>query len=85
MQLVESSARDRLENLATEMRSEAGRQLAVAQAGAAARQLALETELESARAAAELTSRNARIELDHIRAQASTEQELAVSRCRWWW
>ena len=79
---VEQHAREHCEMFAVALREEAHRELISVEGSSASRQARVQEELARARHGEEHSTGLWRIELANARAQAATEQEAAVARCR---
>ena len=79
---VEQHAREHCEMFAAALREEAHRELISVEGSSASRQARVQEELVRARHGEEQSAGLWRIEMANARAQAVTEQEAAVARCR---
>ena len=79
---VEQHAREHCEMFAAALREEASRELISVEGSSASRQARVQEELVRARHGEEHSAGLWKIEMANVRAQAATEQEAAVARCR---
>ena len=79
---VEQHAREHCEMFAAALREEAHRELISVEGSSASRQARVQEELVRARHGEEHSAGLWKIEMANARAQAATEQEVAVARCR---